>query len=197
MISNSAIIKLITFINKFSTLEQNDLVYLQEIFKFTVIKKNQIFLKAGNQLKYLGFIIKGTFRYFYIDINGNERTKYFVIENNFVFSLSSYIEKTPSLFYIEALEDSDLLVVPIEIINKLINSNIIWQNIYRNILETTYLIKEKREAEFLLFDAKYRYLHFLKEYPGLDKIVKQHYIASFLGIEPESLSRIRSQLIIS
>jgi CRP-like cAMP-binding protein len=167
---------------------------IKPMFFRKTIRKNEYFLNAGSCLEYLGYISKGVFRYFYIDADANDVTKYFVCEHDFVFSLSSFISKEPSLFYIEALEDSELMCASVADIRELISSSSEWQRIYRNILETTYIVKERREAEFLLCDARQRYLNFLHEYPGFDIKIKQHYIASFLGITPESLSRIRTQM---
>ena len=189
--------QLLNYLKEFTLLSQNDINQIEKLFFKKEIKKNQYFIKAGDNLKYIGFNLQGIFRYFYIDYEGNEKTKYFGTKNEFIFSLSSFIKKIPSLYFIETLEDSELLLAPVEKIYELINNNILWQNIYKSILEKTYIFKEKREADFLLFNAKDRYLNFIEEYPEIHNNVKQHYIASYLGIAPESLSRIRSELEIS
>ena len=144
---------------------------------------------SGNVSHYIAHEL---FRYFYIDYEGNEKTKHFVARPEFVFSLSAFIEQTPSLYFIEALEDSEMLTAPADKIRILLRESKLWQDVYRAILENTYLIKEKREAEFLLYDAKDRIRHFVEEYPELNKRIKQHIIASYLGIAPESLSRIKN-----
>jgi len=182
------------YLKRFACLPQHEWNQLKELFIPKRMKKNQFFLKAGDHLSTIGFNMEGIFRYFYIDYEGNEKTKHFVSSHEFVFSLSSFIEKTPSLYFIEALEDSELLVAQVENIYHLLQVNKLWQTVYQSILENTYLVKEKREAEFLLYNAKVRYLHFIEEYPEINKRVKQYIIASYLGITPESLSRIRNQL---
>ncbi|HEY1406435.1 MAG TPA: Crp/Fnr family transcriptional regulator [Spirochaetota bacterium] len=164
------------------------------IFTRKLIRKDEYFIRADDTVEYIGFINKGLFRYFYIDFEGNEKTKYFVRDNDFVFSISSFIEHTPSFFFIEALSDSELMVIDANTLSHLLDSDTYWQTIYRRLLEKSYVIKEKREAEFLLYDAKDRYMHFIREYPDISSHVKQHHIASYLGIAPESLSRIRGQL---
>jgi CRP-like cAMP-binding protein len=189
--------QLFNYIDPSAALSQSATEQLQKIFFPKLIKKGEYFLRAGENIKYLGFNNKGIFRYFYIDYEGKDKTKYFVFDNDFIFSLSSFIGKAPSLYFIEALEDSEILLAPVDDIRKLIKSEILWQSLYKNILEATYIIKEKRESEFLLYDAKQRYLNFVREYPAINQNVKQHHIASFLGIAPESLSRIRSQLEMS
>jgi CRP-like cAMP-binding protein len=185
----------INHINQFSDLPQKEVAGIKEIFFYKKIKKNQYLLEAGNKLSDIGYNINGLFRYFYIDYEGNDITKYFVSDNNFILSISSLIEQAPSLFYIQALTDSDVLLAPADRVFELIQRNAYWQKIYKYLLETTYILKEKREAEFLLYDATDRYLHFMQECPEIIKNAKQHYIASYLGIAPEHLSRIRAQLL--
>jgi CRP-like cAMP-binding protein len=111
-----------------------------------------------------------------------------------LFNLAAYIEESPSRFYIQSLEDSEVLSTSIEDFRKLIREHTVWRNIYVNFLEEYYVVKENREADFLLYTAKSRYSNFRRDHSDLEKRVPQHYIASFLGIAPESLSRIRRTL---
>jgi CRP-like cAMP-binding protein len=192
--SDNRLLHMIDNCSYFDNLTADDIERVKRIFFRRTMRKNEYFLSAGSCLEYLGYVSKGMFRYYYIDADANDITKYFVSENDFVFSLSSFISHEPSLFYIEAIEDAELMCASVTDIRALISSSTVWLNIYRNILETTYVIKERREAEFLLYDARQRYNNFLHEYPEMENRIKQHYIASFLGITPESLSRIRAQL---
>ncbi len=166
---------------------------LHDTFSYKKIPRKKLFLKAGDKLKHVGFIIKGLFKYYYIDYEGRKKIKYFVAENDFVLSLTSLIENIPSLFFIEALEDSEVLAAPVDKMIKFINYDPTWKEIYKSILEKNYIIKEKREAEFLLCNAEERYLRFINDNPGIYKRIKRHYIASYLGIAPESLSRISAK----
>lgn len=186
--------EIVEYINNLMHLPQEEVEKLKTIFSYRKLLKNEHFLKAGELLEYVGFNLKGAFRYYYTDYEGNDKTKYFIVENDFILSLSSFIERSPALYSIQALEDSEILMAPVTKIYDLVSSNIYWQTIYRYIIEKTYVFKEKREAEFLLYDAKRRYLNFLNEYSTISHKIKQHYVASYLGVTPESLSRIRSQI---
>lgn len=88
----------------------------------------------------------------------------------------------PSRLFIEALEDSKLLVANYSAYRSLSEAHPCWQTVNCKIAEALFVKKEKRESSLLLDDAKTRYLSFLAEYPGLDARLKQHYIASYLGI---------------
>jgi CRP-like cAMP-binding protein len=184
--------ELIDFINILSGIKllKKDLFPIKLVTKN--IKKGAIILREGDYTKKIGFVINGLFRYYYNDFTGNERTKYFVKEYDFVFSLSSFIENKKSPLNIEALKDSKIIVAKSDDLYNLIQKNITWKSVYIKILENLYIKKEKREADFLLYNAKERYINFVKEYPILNTEIKQHYIASYLGITPESLSRIKN-----
>jgi CRP-like cAMP-binding protein len=141
-----------------------------------------------------GYIISGLFRYVYINDKGIEYTKGIIREHRFVSSYSAMIAETPSHFYVEALEESTVLEIPYSNWLKLRTTDPFWDRLLVSLLEKAFTIKEKRERELLLLDAEMRYRIFLKEFPGMEHRVKQHIIASYLGIQPESLSRIRKKL---
>lgn len=185
---------LIDHLDKIKKIQQNDISLIKEIFSCESVAKNRFYVRAGDSVESIGFINSGLFRYFYIDFEGNEKTKYFASDGDFVFSLSSFIEKKPSFYFIEALEDSEIVQVRADMLYELIGKIPYWQHVYMKIVEQLYVIKEKREAEFLLYDAKERYQKFVAEYPYIADSVKMHCIASYLGIAPESLSRIRSKI---
>ena len=186
-----------SFIDAIKSLTNIPIKYIEELehlCKSKQIKKGEYFIRAGEVPEKFGFNLNGLFRYFYIDNNGNEFTKGFCPENNFVISYSAMIQNRESYFYIEALEDSSIMVINYNDWQKILNNNIDLNLLKTAILEKVYIIKENREKELLLDSAEIRYKIFLKEYPNLEKRVKQYHIASYLGITPESLSRIRAKL---
>ncbi len=156
-------------------------------------RKGDFFIREGETAEYLGFIIKGLMKFYYIDTKGNEWIKHFAVENHFVTSFTSFQRQIPSLYYIEALEDTTIMMVDYANYFRGISTMMIWNTVARNYTEMLYQVKEKREAEFLKYDAQERYRIFLEEYPYLLDRVSQKDIASYLGITPVSLSRIRNQ----
>jgi len=115
-------------------------------------------------------------------------------ERSFISSYSAMISKTPSYFSIEAIENSEVLEIPYYRWQKLLDQNPNWKNLLIKLLEKGYATKERREREFLLLDAENRYRIFLEEYTNLESRVKQRMIASYLGITPIALSRIRKKM---
>ncbi|MFL9830699.1 Crp/Fnr family transcriptional regulator [Flavobacterium sp. ST-87] len=154
------------------------------------VSKNTNFISQGEVPNKLAYVLKGLFRYVYIHENGNEFTKNIISEKQFISSYSAMIQKTNSYFYIEALEDSQILEFSYTDWMQLRLGDSYWDVFLFKILEKAFCAKEKRERELLMLDAKTRYLNFLEDFPDLNHRIPQHIIASYLGIQPESLSRI-------
>lgn len=167
---------------------------LLDISSLKKIKKKQCFIHAGDCPEYVGFNLNGIFRLYYIDKDGNEWTKGFSNSGKFVISYSAMVQNRPSFFYIEAVTDTDILQFKYKEWMNLIESDHRWYPFTYKLLQSVYIMKEMREKSFLLDDATQRYLNFRNDYPEVDKKVKLHEVASFIGITPESLSRIRKKL---
>ncbi len=158
------------------------------------IIKGKFFIREGEIPKKFAYVNSGLFRYLYIHKNGNEFTKGLITEHNFISAYSAMISQTPSFFYIEALEDSNVFEIPYPKWQTLLASDAFWVKFLLSFIEKGFTKKEKRERDLLLLDAESRYLGFLEEFPGLDKRISQGIVASYLGIQPESLSRIKKNL---
>jgi len=168
---------------------------LLSIGQAKTLKQGEYFIQAGEVPRKFAFLGSGLFRYVYISNKGYEYTKGIIPELNFLSSYSAMILQKPSYFYIEALENSEILEVSYEQWLKLMETNVFWVKVLLHFIEKGFIIKEKRERDLLLLDAETRYMNFLEEFPGMYKRVKQTIIASYLGIQPESLSRIKKKLI--
>ena len=152
------------------------------------------FIKAGETPLKIAYVFQGLFRYVYTNDKGDEFTKAIMPENNFISSYSAMVLNKPSYFSIEALENSQLLEINWSDFIQLQENDIFWVKFLMKFLEKGYITKEKRERDLLLLDAETRYKNFLTEFPGMDQRVKQGTIASYLGIQPETLSRIRKKI---
>lgn len=186
--------QLTQLLQSISTIPESELAKVQEIFRPVQLAKGDFFARAGERPQTLGFVTSGLLRLYYIDPDGDEFSKSFCDENSFVAAYSALLTGVPSRIFIEALEDSTLLVANYDAYQALSEGHLCWQIVNRKIAETLFIKKELRESELLLDDAQTRYLRFQAEYPGLDGRLKKYQIASYLGITPVSLSRIRTQL---
>jgi CRP-like cAMP-binding protein len=185
---------LIRYLQSTKRLPEDEKHRLARIFFSAGIEKDAFSLRQGELQTHAAFVVKGLFRYFYIDGRGDEHTKHFVAENDFLISLSAFLKQQPSLFFIQAIEDAVIFKIKSRDLAGLIKENPFWKDLYLSHLEKSYIIKEDRTADFLLKDATRRYLDFKARHPGLIRRLKRYHLASFLGIRPESLSRIKKSV---
>ncbi|MDP4094989.1 MAG: Crp/Fnr family transcriptional regulator [Bacillota bacterium] len=172
---------------------EEEQVKVMKIFKPKMLKKKEMFLKAGDIPDCIAFNISGLLRCFYIDIKGNDVTKYFCFEDSII-SYLGLIKKSESKYYIEAIEDCLLLCTDYSSFNELMSDSIWGLKVVKSLLEKSLLYKEERESSFLLETATERYVNFIKKYPNIEKQINLGYIASYLGVSQVSLSRIRNKL---
>lgn len=158
-----------------------------------VIRKGDFFICAGETSKYMGFNLEGLFRLYYVDEEGNDSTKGFSETGRFLISYSAIVQQRPSFFNIEALQDSRILKFSYGTFEKMIQDDIRWYPFLYKLMESVYIMKELREKSFLLDDASKRYHEFKEQYAAVEDQIKLYHVASFLGITPEALSRIRKK----
>ncbi len=182
-------------IGQLTDLTESEITEFTKIARIKTFERKSNFIREGQIPTEFGFVLSGLFRYLYISEKGKEFTKAFMPEKSFISSYSAMISKTTSFFFIEAIEQSKVLVISNSGWEKLKMQNPKWNLLLISLLEKGYGIKEKREREFLLLDAESRYKIFLEEYPNLENRVKQNMIASYLGITPVALSRIRKKML--
>ena len=158
------------------------------------LDKGEEFVRAGEIPRKVAFVLSGLFRYYYIDKEGVDYTKSIILEGSMLASYSAMINASPSYFFIQALEPAHLLEVNWNQWNQLQKKDRFWDQFLIKMLEKGFVTKERRERELLLWDAETRYRSFLEHYPRLENRLTQRIVASYLGIHPESLSRIRKKL---
>ncbi len=161
---------------------------------FRTVPKGGHFLRAGQTPKKFCFMTKGMARYYYLSDDGKEFTKAFFTDGSILSSYSAMIHDTPSHYSIQALVPMEIYEVSYAAWQELVASNPVWNLFLIAMLEKGYGIKEKREREFLLLDAEARYRIFQSEVGEMESDIRQHLIASYLGITPVALSRIRRKI---
>jgi CRP-like cAMP-binding protein len=163
-------------------------------------------IRAGTILVYpgeildrnvIGFVKKGFCRCYFLDSNGNDITRSFVPEKDFVFTELRLIGEEAQ-FTIEASEDCEILMLDLGRVVDLAKDNLVLQNelerYYIAALEENIREKVLREASFLMKDAKTRYIEFCRDFPQIEERAKKYHLASYLGITSVSLSRIRRKI---
>lgn len=160
---------------------------------FSVIKKDEVLQHIGDKTKNAGIVLNGITRSYYIDENGNDITRGFSAEGMLCMD-EGIFGYTESVCECETLEETTLMIFEVAGIKKMIYENEQLKNVYLSLLENALRYKIYRENGFLIESASERYIHFRKLYPEICCRVTQQHIATYLGIAPESLSRIRKAL---
>ena len=153
-----------------------------------------VIFAAGDRLSEFHFVMSGLVRYYYLTKDGRELNKSFVSGGGVATSLSSFLEDKRAPFFVQSLEGTTLVSMPMETVRRLRREHGEWDVLVNRLISDLALKKERREASFLLRDATERYQDFLAEFGDVAPRLPQYHIASYLGITPVALSRIRSRL---
>ncbi|WP_415902964.1 Crp/Fnr family transcriptional regulator [Neptuniibacter sp. QD29_5] len=157
-------------------------------------QQEEMLLSAGEVGKHVFFITEGLVRFFYLTENGKEHNKSFAAEQQFAGPLCSFAKPEPCRFYIQALDTTQVLQIPLQVLNELFGTSLEWANIGRMYFEEVARRKSLREGQFLLDSAEVRYLAFVEDYPKLVERLPLYQIASYIGVTDVALSRIRKRI---
>jgi CRP-like cAMP-binding protein len=166
---------------------------ITEAFKFKKIPKGEYFTQEGKTSKYLAFITKGLFQYFYTK-DGKEITTYVTGANSFLLSLMSFYKQQPSKENIRALADAELWMIHYDDLIKLKTNNEAFKKFYLSALENLVVGMDETRANLIILTAEERYAVLMKEEPVLLQNIPLQYLASILGVTPRHLSRIRNNI---
>lgn len=185
--------KLLYYFNKWTKLTKDEEILALSYFENSRVNRKQSLLKAGQICRYIYFITKGCVRSFYIDKKGGEHIYQIRMDDNWIGDLGSFFSQSPSKYNMEALEDTELLRISFDNLNKLFGKIPKTERYFRIIFQKAYTNALERLNATMWETAKDRYDAMLIENPEIFQRVPLVYIASYLGITPESLSRIRKQ----
>lgn len=172
---------------------ENEIKVFTSLFSEVQLKKNEYFAKEGEFSSQLAFISTGVMRAFFRNKSGDEYSKTFFTPSNFVAAYSSITTKQKNSINIQCLTDCTLFIADFKQLSSLYREYPKFESLARIMAEYKFYIKEKREIELVTLDGSQRYEIFKKEHPGLENLINQYHIASYLGITPTQLSRIRAK----
>jgi len=158
------------------------------------IKRRQMILHEGLVCKHYTFVVKGCFRMYGVDDKGIEHNLQFTAESDWISDIASFYSDKPSKLYIEAIEPSVILQIEKMDLYFLYLSIPKLCRIFKVIIENKYIELQFRLLQNLSNNAQQRYLNFIESYPAIARRLPNTQIASYLGITPEFLSKIRKEL---
>jgi CRP-like cAMP-binding protein len=158
------------------------------------LRKRQYILQEGDVCKYVAFVEKGMLRSYTIDEKGNEHIMQFAFEGWWISDHYSFLTGEPAVYNIDALEDSELLLISKQAEEKMLQKIPKFEKYFRILLQNSLIATQRRLISSLSQNAEERYNQLISVCPTIPQRVPQHMMASFLGITPETLSRIRKQM---
>lgn len=179
----------------FAGLTEADVSVSLPLWRKREIPKGNYYNKQNVVCKDLGIVVKGIFRVYYYDAQTDEEKNiFFFSEGQFIVSFRSFIYQYPCNYYIEALEDAEILYVPYNDLQNLYLSHKSWEHFGRILAEHFFNQSQQRTEDLLFLSHEQRYLNLLKEHPNIVQRIVSFHIASFLGIKNPSLSRIKKRI---
>ncbi|AZB23264.1 Crp/Fnr family transcriptional regulator [Chryseobacterium bernardetii] len=164
-------------------------------FTLRKIKKKEFLLTEGSVCEFEGFIVKGCFKVFHTDRNADEQILYFGIENWWISDIDSFVNRIPSKLTIQALEDSEILLISKENKEKLYQEMPEVEKLMRLKFQRSIIALQRRILDNLSKSSEERYIEFLQDYPQTAHRLTNIQIAAYLGVTPESLSRVRRKIV--
>lgn len=184
-----------TVFQSIQVLSQKELGQLDALITFRKLKKGELLLKENQVCNEIYFIKKGILRSYFFNHQGDEITNCFAFENEFMASFSSFITQDAAEENIQALADTDLQVISRENLENLYQSGIHWQEIGRKLTEMEYVMLQKRMISFQKLSGTQRYEELYQNHQKYLQLIPLHYLASYLGVTPRHLSRIRKAVL--
>ncbi|MCW3463902.1 Crp/Fnr family transcriptional regulator [Chitinophaga nivalis] len=182
---------MIEWLRTFNILQESDLQQLQTLLKPIKLLKGEHLEQEGKTSRQLCFLTNGILRSYFTNDNGEPITNCIIFEKHWIAALTSFITQQPAQENIQAIVDCELLALDRNTLYTLYEENIRWANMGRVLIEKEFVEMEQRILAFQKLPAKDRYERLLQEQPRLVQQIPLQYLASYLGITPQHLSRLR------
>lgn len=183
-----------TFLNSISDISEETFTQIKEITRFKRIEAGTQIVKLGEVPSKAYMLVSGIIRCYLITESGKEFNKSFYLPVSFVASLTALMKKNPSLFVFETLTDCKIYEIDYYKMMTLCETNSKLKSLYTKILEFLYVKYERRLIQSISLNATERYYELQKQIPNVNELISQYHIASYLGITPVQLSRIRKKM---
>jgi len=157
-------------------------------------EKKTLLSQEGELCKYVYFLVKGSAYSYFVNDQGDKHAIQFALEGYWITDQYSFFSNRPGMYSIETLEPTEALVVNKENFEKICQSSHMFEHFFRILIQNAFVALQYRLARTNSTDAEHRYLEFSQLHPEFVQRIPQYLIATYLGIKPQSLSRIRKEL---
>jgi CRP-like cAMP-binding protein len=186
---------LIQHIGRHVVLTKEDEVYILQAFAARHLKKKEMLIEPGHAIQDAAFVLSGCLRAFTVDEQGHDHTLQFSPADWWMTDFPSFITEQPGQQYVEAIEDSDVVILSRKCQLQLFNDVPALERYFRIITENALVASQLRVVHSMELTAQQRYVAFCKKYPMLVDRIAQKYIAGYIGVTPEFLSKMRAEML--
>ncbi|HEU5145057.1 MAG TPA: Crp/Fnr family transcriptional regulator [Chryseosolibacter sp.] len=185
---------ILTNVARHITLDENEKQFFLSLLEPRALKRKKLYLESGTVCRYSAFVLDGALKSFTVDRDGKEHILSFATKDWWIADMYSFLSQKPAILNIEAIADSEVLMLSRENQQMLYEKVPKFERFFRILVENSLVANQQRLIDNLSSTAEERYLNFIAKYPIVPSCVPQHNIASYLGITPEFLSKIRARL---
>lgn len=180
--------------NERAPLTPEEEAFIKQFLTPKKLRKKQYLLQEGDVCKAIAFVEKGALRSYTVDDTGTEHIMQFAVEGWVISDLYSFLTGEPATYNIDAIEDAELILISKSAHEELLKTSVKYQTFNRELITGAYIGLQKRLNSIISFTLEERYEGFMAKYPHIAQRVPQHMIASYLGLTPETLSRVRRRI---
>ena len=188
---------LVNNIKKYVSLTDEEVDLFLSFWKNRKVKRKQLLVETGEVARYQFFILSGCLRSFYTDSNGVEHNIQFAVDDWWISDMASFLSQKPALLTVEALEDSEVMQIDSAGIEELYDRIPKLERFFRLLLQNAFIAQQQRILSMISKTAEERYSEFISKYPQFEQRIPQVHVASYLGITPEFLSKLRKKIFSS
>jgi len=187
--------EIIAHVNQHISLTQDETDFFTRVLQQKTVAKGEMLIQPEQIITQEYFVIKGCLKGYYLDDSGKKHIIQFAVENWWIGDFEAFYKKTPSKLYVEAIEDATLLTINFDDLQKVFSTIPKFERYFRILITNGLISMRQRVLSSLEKNTKTRYIEFCDTYPTLEKRIANYDIANYLGVSPESLSRIRARSI--
>lgn len=185
---------LFDYILQFGDLNSQQLKLVEGYCEQHRVSKNNFVVEAGDFVNHIYFLTSGIVRICFFNKNGDDVTKYFIDENNFTVDMGSFLFKTQTTTYVQAITDCEFITISKSAYDELSATIPVWDEMFQRITTKGLMAKVDKISPMLAETATERYRRFMIQFPGMVNRIPLSYLASYMGITQSSLSRIRKEI---
>lgn len=192
---DSSFARLKDFLTSFASVPVTEWLHALPLFKLSRLDKGEFFFRQGQSFQRIGLLVSGLVNTFYLDSEGDIHVKRFIGPGKPVAPYPSVVTGEVATYNLQALEKSLIAHIAYSDYQELLERHMCWERITRKSLEQEIMEKDSKEYDLFMLSAEERYESFLKRHPSIAGKIPQYLIASYIGITPVALSRIRGQRV--